>query len=213
MEDLLKVSISGVRGVVGTSITPQVVTAFAQAFGGFVGRGQVLIGRDTRPSGALFEQAVVAGLLSVGCRPVRLGIVPTPSLLFLVKDLGALGGIAITASHNPSEWNALKFVDRNGLFLDNDQAQEVFDIYHQQISEGNLIWNIRKYWDEIAYFQIGDVPGRREPLTGEINYRNVFGHIHARGWTGVLGMEHGNSRPGAEGERAVLEAYRAADGF
>jgi hydroxypyruvate isomerase len=89
----------------------------------------------------------------------------------------------------------------------------LFDIYHQQITEGNLIPNIDAAWDEIGYFQIGDNPGRCEPGTGEINYRNVFRHIHSRGWTGVLGMEHGNSRPGPEGEQAVLDAYRAADAF
>ena len=89
----------------------------------------------------------------------------------------------------------------------------LFDIYHQQITEGNLIPNIDLAWDEIGYFQIGDNPGRNEPGTGEINYRNVFGHIHSKGWTGVLGMEHGNSLPGPEGEQAVLDAYRAADAF
>ncbi len=89
----------------------------------------------------------------------------------------------------------------------------LFDLYHQQITEGNLIPNIDRAWDEIAYIQIGDNPGRNEPGTGEINYRNVFRHLHEKGYQGVLGMEHGNSRPGAEGERAVIEAYRAADAF
>ena len=89
----------------------------------------------------------------------------------------------------------------------------LFDIYHQQIAEGNLIPNIDLAWDEIAYFQIGDNPGRKEPGSGEINYRNVFKHIHSKGWQGVLGMEHGNSRPGAEGEQVVIDAYRAADSF
>jgi hydroxypyruvate isomerase len=87
------------------------------------------------------------------------------------------------------------------------------DLYHQQITEGNLIPNVDKAWDEIAYFQVGDNPGRREPTTGEINYRNVFKHIHARGFTGIVGMEHGNSRGGKEGERAVIDAYRWSDGF
>jgi len=87
----------------------------------------------------------------------------------------------------------------------------LFDIYHQQITEGNLIPNIEKSWDEIAYFQIGDNPGRNEPSTGEINYANVFRYIHERGYDGILGMEHGNSMPGEEGERAVIEAYRAID--
>lgn len=87
----------------------------------------------------------------------------------------------------------------------------LFDLYHMQISEGNLIPNIDAAWDEIAYFQVGDNPGRREPGTGEINYLNVFRRIHQKGFTGVVGMEHGNSRPGAEGERAVIDAYVAAD--
>ena len=87
------------------------------------------------------------------------------------------------------------------------------DLYHQQITEGNLIPNIDLAWDEIAYFQIGDNPGRNEPTTGEINFRNVFGHIHRKGYTGILGMEHGNSRGGPEGDRAVIDAYRWCDGF
>jgi hydroxypyruvate isomerase len=68
-------------------------------------------------------------------------------------------------------------------------------------------------WDEIAYFQIGDNPGRKEPTTGEINYKNVFKHIHQRGYTGILGMEHGNSKPGVEGEKALIEAYVEVDSF
>ena len=89
----------------------------------------------------------------------------------------------------------------------------LFDIYHQQITEGNLIPNIDATWDETAYFQAGDNPGRNEPGTGEINYRNVFKHIHGKGFTGVLGMEHGNATRGRDGERAVINAYVAADAF
>lgn len=89
----------------------------------------------------------------------------------------------------------------------------LFDIYHQQITEGNLIPNIDRCWDEAPYFQIGDNPGRKEPGTGEINYRNVFKHIHGKGFDGVLGMEHGNSQPGREGELAVIKAYIEADQF
>ena len=85
------------------------------------------------------------------------------------------------------------------------------DLYHMQISEGNLIPNIDRAWDEIAYFQIGDNPGRREPTTGEINYAMVFRHIKDKGFTGIYGMEHGNSRDGAEGEQAVIDAYRSVD--
>ena len=87
------------------------------------------------------------------------------------------------------------------------------DLYHQQITEGNLIPNIDRAWDEIAYFQIGDNPGRKEPTTGEINYLNVFRHIHDKGFTGILGMEHGNRHPGREGEQRLIEAYRAVDSF
>jgi len=87
------------------------------------------------------------------------------------------------------------------------------DLYHQQITEGNLIPNIDLAWSEIAYFQIGDNPGRKEPTTGEINYRNVFKHISNKGFKGILGMEHGNSLPGKEGETALIEAYKYCDNF
>lgn len=97
--------------------------------------------------------------------------------------------------------------------VDSPSCKILFDLYHQQITEGNLIPNIDLAWSEIAYFQIGDNPGRNEPGTGEINYRNVFRHIHAKGFGGVLGMEHGKSIGGAEGDQALLDAYRGADGF
>lgn len=87
----------------------------------------------------------------------------------------------------------------------------LFDIYHQQITEGNLIPNFDRAWDEVAYVQVGDNPGRKEPTTGEINYANVFRHLKQKGFTGVVGMEHGNAKPGAEGEQAVIAAYRAVD--
>ena len=89
----------------------------------------------------------------------------------------------------------------------------LFDIYHQQITEGNLIPNFNAAWDEVAYVQVGDNPGRNEPGTGEINYRNVFRHLHSKGFDGIVGMEHGNSQPQREGERAVIDAYRYADAF
>jgi len=95
--------------------------------------------------------------------------------------------------------------------VDSPSCKILDDLYHQQITEGNLIPNIDAAWDEIAYFQIGDNPGRKEPTTGEINFRNVFGHIKAKGFEGILGMEHGNSIAGAEGELAVIEAYRMVD--
>jgi hydroxypyruvate isomerase len=87
------------------------------------------------------------------------------------------------------------------------------DLYHQQITEGNLIPNIDKAWKHIAYIQLGDNPGRKEPGTGEINYKNIFRHIARKGYEGVLCMEHGKSKRGKEGERAVIDAYRACDDF
>jgi phosphomannomutase len=127
----LKISISGVRGVVGDSLTPEMVTRFAQAFGTYVGAGRVVIGRDPRTSGEMVRQAVVAGLSSTGCRVADLGVCPTPTVQLLVRQLGAQGGIAITASHNPPEWNALKFVGGDGLFLSVARGRELLDIYHQ----------------------------------------------------------------------------------
>lgn len=89
----------------------------------------------------------------------------------------------------------------------------LYDLYHAQIQVGNLIPNVDLAWSETPYFQVGDNPGRKEPGTGEINYRNVFRHLHAKGFAGVVGMEHGNARPGKDGERAVIQAYRDADAF
>ncbi|HRK20881.1 MAG TPA: TIM barrel protein, partial [Fimbriimonadaceae bacterium] len=118
----------------------------------------------------------------------------------------------------------LNFRDHPNLFLNKiSQAFEICravnspackildDLYHQQIHEGNLIPNIDAAYSEIAYFQIGDNPGRNEPTTGEINYKNVFAHIARKGFTGILGMEHGNARPGKDGERALINAYRSVD--
>ncbi|HWQ32525.1 MAG TPA: phosphoglucosamine mutase [Blastocatellia bacterium] len=127
----LKISISGVRGVIGDSLTPGLLVRFAQAFGTYVGSGTIVIGRDTRTSGEMVRQAVIAGLLSSGCRVIDLDICPVPTLQLMVRERHAQGGIEITASHNPAEWNALKFVGADGLFLSAGQARELLDIYHQ----------------------------------------------------------------------------------
>jgi len=120
----------------------------------------------------------------------------------------------------------LNFRDHPGLFLtespqafqickavDSPSCKILFDIYHQQIQEGNLIPNIDDSWDEIAYFQIGDNPGRKEPTTGEINYKNIFSFIYKKGYDGILGMEHGNAIQGVEGEKALVDAYLEVDSF
>ena len=89
----------------------------------------------------------------------------------------------------------------------------LYDIYHMQRNLGNLIVHMDECWEEIAYIQIGDVPGRKEPTTGEIHYKNIFKHLYDKGYKGILGMEHGNSQPGKEGEMAVIKAYREVDSF
>ncbi|WP_153800278.1 hydroxypyruvate isomerase family protein [Foetidibacter luteolus] len=89
----------------------------------------------------------------------------------------------------------------------------LFDMYHMQKNEGNIINNIDKTWSETAYFQIGDNPGRKEPTTGEMNYKNIFKHIYNKGYRGILGMEHGNAFPGKEGEASLIKAYRESDSF
>jgi len=127
----LKISISGVRGVIGESLSPTLLTRFAQAFGTYVGSGTIVIGRDPRTSGEMVKQAVVAGLLSSGCRVVDVGMCPVPTVQLMVTQQAAHGGLAITASHNPPEWNALKFIGPDGLFLGPGLAREMLDIYHQ----------------------------------------------------------------------------------
>jgi phosphomannomutase len=122
----LMVGVSGVRGRVGDGLTPEVIARFAAAFGAYArrnGPGQtVVIGRDSRVSGPMFSRAAIAALQSVGCEVVDVGIAPTPSVQLAVEELHAAGGLAVTASHNPIEWNALKFIGPSGMFLDAEQG-------------------------------------------------------------------------------------------
>ncbi|HEX5885062.1 MAG TPA: phosphoglucosamine mutase [Pyrinomonadaceae bacterium] len=127
----LKIGITGVRGIVGETFTPELAVDFAEAYGTYLDRGRILVCRDTRPSGAMIRSAVLAGLLGAGCEVVDLGVCPTPSMQLAVKWLKADGGIAITAGHNPWQWNALKFVRGDGLYLNPTQGEELLDIFHQ----------------------------------------------------------------------------------
>ncbi|HEY8204184.1 MAG TPA: phosphoglucosamine mutase [Pyrinomonadaceae bacterium] len=127
----LKIGITGVRGIVGETFTPEVAVGFAQAFATYLDGGRILICRDPRPSGPMVRSAVVAGLLAAGCEVIDLGICPTPSLQLAVTWLKADGGIAVTAGHNPAPWNALKFVRGDGLYLNPQQAEELLDVFHQ----------------------------------------------------------------------------------
>ncbi len=159
-----------------------------------------------------------------------------PGFVDLRKDMGYQTANVVEAMRRACEilephnltmvLEVLNFRDHPGLFLNKvSQAYEICravnspsckildDLYHMQIHEGNLIPNIDLAWEEIGYFQTGDNPGRKEPTSGEINYLNVFKHIHEKGYTGIVGMEHGNSKPGKEGEMAVIEAYAQVDSF
>src|SRR4026209_1827144 len=127
----LKIGITGVRGIVGETFTPELAVDFAESFGKYLDRGRILVCRDTRPSGPMIRSAVLAGLLAAGWEVVDLGICPTPSMQLAVKSLKADGGIAITAGHNPWQWNALKFVRSDGLYLNSTQGEELLDIFHQ----------------------------------------------------------------------------------
>ena len=127
----LKIGITGVRGIVGETFTPELAVDFAEAFGTYLDRGRILVCRDTRPSGPMIRSAVLSGLLAAGCEVIDLGVCPTPSMQLAVKWLKADGGIAITAGHNPWQWNALKFVRADGLYLNSTQGEELLDIFHQ----------------------------------------------------------------------------------
>ncbi len=127
----LKISISGIRGIVGKSLTPQLLIKFSEAFSSYVGGGEIAVASDTRPSADMVRHAVMAGLLSCGAEPVDLGILPIPSLQIYTAEHRLKGAISITASHNPVEWNALKLVKQGGFFLSPYEAEELLDYYYQ----------------------------------------------------------------------------------
>jgi phosphomannomutase len=140
MRKNLMVGISGVRGVVGESLTPDVVTKYSSAFGMLCQCGKVVLGRDTRVSGEMVRAAVVCGLLSTGCEVIDLGICATPTVEIAVRELKANGGIIITASHNPIQWNALKFVGADGIFLSEREGRRLSDLVEKdKVKHGG--WN------------------------------------------------------------------------
>lgn len=140
------VSVSGFRGRISEAMTPELVARIAASYGNFLraegGAGPVVVGRDSRTSGPALERAVVAGLLSVGCDVVELGIVPTPTIMLSVADGDAMGGIGVTASHNPAEWNALKFAVAEGTFMDGDRMGR----FIESLSDEPL----RATWDAVG---------------------------------------------------------------
>lgn len=166
----LKIGITGVRGVVGETLTPELVVRFAEAFGSYLDGGRVLVCRDPRPSGPMVQAAVTAGLLSVGCEVVDLGISPTPTLQLAVPWLAARGGVSITGGHNPPEWNALKFVRSDGLYLNAIQGEELLDVFHQGAVG-------RARWEEVpTRVEVRDaVPHHLEALAASFDVAAVRG--------------------------------------
>lgn len=139
----LKASISGIRGVIGESLTPQIIVDYVSAFASILPDGDIVIGRDSRPSGPCITDMVKSVLNSMGRNVVDVGIVPTPTVLFLVGSIGYAGGIVITASHNPIQWNALKLVNSKGRFLSPSEFGKLSDVY-----------NLRKF-NYCSYDKIG----------------------------------------------------------
>jgi len=156
----LMISVAGIRGIVGESLTPDIVTRYAAAFGTWLGGGLVILGTDSRPSRDIVKQAAVAGLTAVGCDVQDLRIAATPTIqLWVEKTQAARGGIALTASHNPVEWNALKLFDRNGFFLDAEQGLAVQDIFQKEtpfIFPPTIVGGIGK----VGTYQALDDPNR-----------------------------------------------------
>tara|TARA_Y100001935_G_scaffold121525_1_gene100623 strand:+ start:94683 stop:96032 length:1350 start_codon:yes stop_codon:yes gene_type:complete len=135
----LMISVSGIRGIFGTDLTPENLTRFTAAFGTWLKGGRVVLGRDSRTTGQICEDIVAATLMSIGCDVIRVGIVPTPTVAMGVLKYKAAGGIIISASHNPAEWNALKLLNSTSEFLTADQGKEVISISNT----GNV--NYQKY--------------------------------------------------------------------
>jgi phosphomannomutase len=154
------IGVSGVRGVIGESLTPEVVTRFSMAFGTFLKRGTVVVGRDTRVSGPMVKHAVTAGLLASGCGIIDVDIASTPACGLSIVDLGADGGVVITGSHNPAEWNALKFFKRTGICLNDAEGHELLLIY------------CRGDFDAVACKDLK--PGRIDTGAGERHVKKVL---------------------------------------
>jgi phosphomannomutase len=160
VDDRLMLSVSGVRGRVGEGLTPEVLAAYAAAFGGWaLGNGtsrQIVVGRDSRVSGPMFHAATVAALQSVGANVIDVGLAPTPTIQMAVEHHHAAGGLAITASHNPIEWNALKFIAPSGLFLDGAESAAM-----RKIADGEIP---RATWDKL-----GTITVDREAIERHLN--------------------------------------------
>ncbi len=162
----LMVSVSGIRGIYGESLTAEIALKYAAHFGIFSGRGKIVVGRDSRTTGPAMFNAVTAGLMSVGCYVVDLGIVSTPTVLLAVEESDAMGGISITASHNSAEWNAMKFVGENGMFLFPENADTFINSLDKPVDYVG--------WDEIGKLTKDDNAAERHiDKIMNISYLNI----------------------------------------
>ncbi|HYW32777.1 MAG TPA: hypothetical protein VE869_14860, partial [Gemmatimonas sp.] len=184
--DGLMVSVSGVRGRVGEALTPEIVATYAAAFGAWAsssGTRTIVVGRDSRVSGAMFTRVTHAALESVGCTVIDIGMAPTPTVQLAVEHHHAAGGLAITASHNPIEWNALKFIGPSGLFLSADEGAAMRSLLTSGIP--------RATWDKLGRIE-PDTEAIERHLTAVLSlpYVDVAG-IRARAFRVALDCCHG----------------------
>jgi len=159
MESLI-IGISGVRGIVGETLTPELLTRLGSAFGTYMDGGKVVIGRDTRTSGEMVKYSVLGGLLSTGCEIIDIDICTTPSCQIMIRELNADGGVVISGSHNPAQWNALKFFRKDAIYLNDSEGKQLLNIYYQ----GDFI---KARWDEIRVV-------RKDERTIEKHLRKVL---------------------------------------
>ncbi|MBI9031474.1 phosphoglucosamine mutase [bacterium] len=179
----LMISVSGIRGIYGESLTPDLAVKFAAQFGIICGRGKIIIGRDSRTTGEALMHAVVSGLLSVGCDVVNLGIVATPTVLLAVEESNAMGGLAITASHNPQHWNAFKLVDQNGMFFFPERAQAYQEQLKKEIEYAS--------WDKMGkYYEDTQATQRHIQKILDIPYLDIE-KIKSKGFRVVLDSVNG----------------------
>src|SRR5262245_51441778 len=185
----LMVSVSGVRGRVGDPLTPEIVARFASAFGAYLaevagGRPRAVIARDSRTSGPMFVRAATSGLQSVGVDVVDIGLAPTPSALFAVRHHRAHGGVVVTASHNPVEWNALKLASGSGMFLDADEAARMRTF----IPDDAIRW---ASWDRLGDVTTDDSAIQRHlHAVLELPFLNIAG-LSSRRFKVALDCVHG----------------------
>src|SRR5690625_2787595 len=178
----LMISVSGIRGIFGTHLTPENLVSFTAAYGTWLKGGTVVVGRDTRQTGQICEDIVCATLQSVGCNVIKTGISPTPTVAMAVLKHRAQGGIILTASHNPEEWNALKLLNGKSEFLDEEEGNEVLKIaesrafdYKMYDGIGSLQEDNEAITDHID--KILELPYRSEEHTSELQSR---GHLVCR---------------------------------